>query len=129
MTEMIEQSVEMEKGCPERAVIDISRKELEEGKYDTVVKALNAALMHLEVTNVRAFISKQDIPGRWKFELARAADEEPVDVADSREYRCQDVSGGVETMEGVIDEDQDKTEALEGGFFGFRRGGVSFRVG
>lgn len=91
MKNMIEETKEMADGCPEKAVIDISKQDLKAGKYDTFVEALNAALRHLEVTDIKAFISKQDLSGRWKFELVRA-------VSD-----CKD------TMDGIVsDEDEDK---------------------
>ena len=106
MNEMSEETVEMADGCPEKAVIDIDKADLEKGKYDLFVDALNAALRHLEVTDLRAFISKQDLPGRWKFELMRAVEDVPADVSDSKE--------GVQELQGVLsesDEDEDKSDA------------------
>jgi len=97
MSEMIEETTEMADGCPQQAVIDICKKDLEAGKYDTFVQALNAALRHLEVTDIKAFISKQDMSGRWKFELIRAVGEAPADVVDSKE--------GATEMTGVVSDD------------------------
>lgn len=99
MSEMVEETKEMEQGCPERAVIDISKNDLEAGKYDTFVQALNAALRHLEVVDLKAFIAKQDLAGRWKFELVRAIADTPTDVVDSE--------AGVTEMQGVVS-DEDK---------------------
>jgi len=107
MSDMKEETVEMAQGCPERALVDIDKRELEAGRYDMFVNALNAALRHLEVTDVKAFISKQDLSGRWKFELARATADVPGDVVDSKD--------GVKEMTGTVDdtEDADKADMQE----------------
>ena len=105
MKDMIEENKEMAEGCPQRAVIDISKADLEAGKYDHFVEALNAALRHLEVTDLKAFISKQDMPGRWKFELHRAVEGVPADVSDSEE--------GIQELQGTLDEEAPLSEAVE----------------
>lgn len=101
MSDMIEETTEMSDGCPMKAVIDISKSDLEAGKYDTFVNALNAALMHLEIPDLRAFITKQDLSGRWKFQFVKADEDVPADVVDSKD--------GIQEMEGVVsEEDADK---------------------